>query len=95
VSNIFYKKLKKNRNYSKFVPKQVSVDIDLAFLPITPRDEALRTIGDALNGVADGLHKLIGWGSGVWRPKWNDVRRCFDMIKQQHSERLSFKENNG
>ena len=32
---------------------RLSVDIDLAFLPITPRDEALRDISDALNGIAD------------------------------------------
>lgn len=38
---------------------RLSVDIDLAFLPITPRDEALRDISAALNGIADRIKSVM------------------------------------
>jgi len=38
---------------------RLSVDIDLAFLPITPREEALRDIGAALGGIADRIGRAM------------------------------------
>ncbi|HQG13806.1 MAG: hypothetical protein BWY40_01228 [bacterium ADurb.Bin270] len=38
---------------------RLSVDIDLTFLPVTPRDETLQAISDALNGIADGIMRAM------------------------------------
>lgn len=38
---------------------RLSVDIDLAFLPITPREEALRDIGAALGSIADKIVRAM------------------------------------
>lgn len=38
---------------------RLSVDIDLAFLPITTRDEALRDISAALDGIADRIGRAM------------------------------------
>ena len=36
---------------------RLSVDIDLAYLPIEPRDDSLRKIGESLDGIAAAIRK--------------------------------------
>jgi predicted nucleotidyltransferase component of viral defense system len=42
---------------------RLSVDIDLTYLPLQPRDEALQGISDALTAIGDGIkHRISGAG---------------------------------
>jgi predicted nucleotidyltransferase component of viral defense system len=38
---------------------RLSIDIDLTFLPITPRNDALKNISDALKKLSDGIKRAM------------------------------------
>ena len=38
---------------------RLSVDIDLTYLPVLPRDESLKAIDDAMNRIAERIHGAI------------------------------------
>lgn len=58
---------------------RLSVDIDLAFLSVIPRDEALRDIDAALNRIGDGIKRLLP-DARVERSKAKDDNRVVKLL---------------
>jgi len=71
---------------------RLSIDIDLTYLPIEPRELSLENIGEALGRIADGLERTIV-GVQVQKAIADDSGRAMRLFVQDDAARIVIEPN--
>ena len=72
--------------------RRLSVDIDLTYIPVEPREPSLESIGEALDRIADRLERTIA-GVQVQKAIANDSGRVMRLFVQDAAARIVIEPN--